>query len=254
MKRILSIARYTFVENVRNKIFYIIILFGVVIIGMSILLSNLGSSQATRILLDAGLAAIEFFALLSAIFAAVTLVLEEMESKTIYLILTRPVSRTHYLAGRILGMLLSVYCGMAAMAVVHLAILLLHGWAFTLRYPLSLLLSAEKIAIMSAVATFFSLASTSAVTSISFTVCFWVLGYFSTEMYFLSDKMPNLGAKLLLKLAYYIAPNFQYLNLRDFWNVPNITGIWILSGAAYGLFYSILLVGLTVLYFKRKEF
>jgi ABC-type transport system involved in multi-copper enzyme maturation permease subunit len=254
MKTILSIARYTLVENIRNKIFYLIILFGVVIIGVSVLLSNLGSSQATRILLDAGLAAIEFFALISAVFAAVTLILEEMESKTIYLILTRPVSRVHYLTGRVLGMLASVYCGMLAMAAVHLVILHFNGWAFTLRYPVALFLSAEKIAIMSAVATFFSLASTSAVTSIGFTVCFWILGHFSEEISFLSDKMPNIAAKLLLKTVYYIAPNFQYLNLKDFWGVPNITGVWIGAGALYGLLYSVLLLALSALYFKRKEF
>jgi ABC-type transport system involved in multi-copper enzyme maturation permease subunit len=254
MRRILSIALYTFTENVRNKIFYVIILFGAVIIGMSVLLSNLGSSQATRVLLDAGLAAIEFFALISAVFAAVTLVLEEMESKTIYLILTRPVSRAYYLAGRVLGMLASVYCGMFAMAIVHLLILHFNGWEFVWRYPLALVLSAEKIAIMSAVATFFSLASTSAVTSISFTICFWMLGHFSTEMLFLSDKITNVAAKVLLKIMYYAAPNFQYLNLRDFWDVPNITGAWIGVGALYGFLYSAALIGFAILYFKRKEF
>ena len=254
MKIILSIARYSLVENVRNKIFYIIILFGIVMIGASFLLSALGSSQATRILLDTGIAAIEFFALISAIFAAVTLVLEEMESKTIYMILTRPVPRAHYLTGRIIGMLAAVYCGMAAMALAHLAVLYLNGWTFTLRYPLALILSAEKIAVMSAVALFFSLVSTSAVTSICFTICFWIMGHFSAEMLFLGDKFPNVAEKLLLKTVYYLAPNFQYLNLRDFWDVPNIAGVWIGAGAAYGLLYSVFLVGLSVQYFKTKEF
>ena len=254
MKKILSVARYTLIENIRNKIFYIIILFGVIIIGASLLLSNLGSSQATRILLDTGIASIEFFALISAVFAAVTLVLEEMESKTIYLILTRPVSRAHYLIGRVIGMLAAVYCGMAAMAMAHLAILFLNHWTFTLRYPLALMLSAEKIAIMSAIALFFSLASTSAVTSISFTAFFWVLGHFSAEIHFISAKLPNIAAKLLFKFVYYAAPNFQYLNLRDFWGVPNITGIWMINGAVYGFLYSTLLVGISVLLFKTKEF
>ena len=254
MKQLLSIARYTLIENVRNKIFYIIVLFGVIIVGASLLLSNLGSAQATRILLDTGLVSIEFFTLISAIFAAVTLVLEEMESKTIYLILSRPVSRARYLTGRFMGMLAAVYCGMAIMALVHMAMLFFNHWEFTLRYPLALFLSAEKVAIMAAIALFFSLASTSAVTSISFTAFFWVLGHFSAEMRFIGEKAPNVLAKLFLKIVYYILPNFQYLNLRDFWDVPNITGVWVGAGAVYGLLYSMLLIGLAVLYFKKKEF
>jgi ABC-type transport system involved in multi-copper enzyme maturation permease subunit len=254
MKKMLSIIRYTFIENVRNKIFYVLVLFGVIVVGASLLLAALGGEQARRIVLDLGLGAIEFFALLTVGFAAVTLVLEEMESKTIYLILTRPVSRMTYLSGRYLGLLAAVFAGMAVMALFHLGLLWLRGWEFTWRYPLALFLSAEKIMVIGSVALFFSLFSTSAISSLSFTLFFWLLGHFSAELYFLSTKLTGLLPQLAVKVVYYLIPNMQYFNLRDFWDVPYIAGGWIAASVVYGLLYSSFLLALSLWMFRYKEF
>jgi ABC-type transport system involved in multi-copper enzyme maturation permease subunit len=225
-----------------------------IVVGASLLLSALAGEQQTRILLDLGLSAIEFFALLTAGFAAVTLILEEMDSKTIYLVLTRPVARSTYLVGRYLGLLLAIYAGMLVMSCLHLGILFLKGWAFTPRYFLALFLSAEKITIIGSVALFFSLFSSSAVSSISFTVFFWLLGHFSEEISFLGSKLAGFLPQLLVKTVYYVIPNMQLFNLRDFWDVPGIAGGWVLASIVYGLFYSAFFLGLSLWQFKRREF
>jgi len=254
MNKIFSIAYYTFIESVRNKVFYVLVLFGVVIVFASLLLAALGGEQPQRILLDVGLNAIEFFALLTVGFSAVTLVLEEIESKTVYLILTRPVSRWTYLAGRYLGLLLAVYCGMLLMALMHVALLKLEGWQFAARYPLALLLSAGKITIIGSLSLFFSLFSTSAVSSISFTIFFWLLGHFGEEISFLSTKVPNIFLKIFLKAVYLLTPNLQLFNLRDFWEVPGIVGGWMFITAGYCLVYSALFLALSVWVLAYKEF
>jgi ABC-type transport system involved in multi-copper enzyme maturation permease subunit len=200
------------------------------------------------------LSAIEFFALLTICFASVTLVLEEMESRTIYLILTRPVSRGLYLTGRYFGLLSAVFIGMAIMAAIHLGLLFLNGWEFTWRYPLALMLSAEKIAIIGSLALFISLFSTSAISSLSFTVFIWILGHFSIELNFIAGKVHNVLLKILLKAAYYISPNLQYFNLRDFWDVPSIVGPWIAVAVGYGAVYSALCLALSLWLFTYKEF
>jgi len=247
MKKILSIARYTLIEN-------ILILFGVIIIGASLLLAALSGEQQQRLLLDLGFSAIEFFALLTIVFGSVTLILEELESKTIYLILTRPLSRGAYLIGRFAGLLAAVYCGMLIMSGMHLGILFLKGWAFTARYPLALLLSAEKITLIGSVALFFSLFSSSAISSISFTLFFWIIGHFSEELHFLSAKLTYIVPQMLAKAAYYLAPNLQYFNLRDFWDVPHIAGSWIGAASLYGILYSSFCVALAILFFRKREF
>ncbi|OGS17647.1 MAG: hypothetical protein A2219_00990 [Elusimicrobia bacterium RIFOXYA2_FULL_50_26] len=254
MKNILSIARYTLVENIRNKIFYVLVFFGIIIIAASLLLVALGGEQQIRVLLDFGLAAIEFFALVTVCFAAVNLALEEMQSKTIYLVLTRPVSRAHYLIGRYAGLLAAVYSGMFLMALLHAGLLVFNGFEFNLRYPLALLLSAEKITIIGSVALFFSLFSSSAISSISFTVFFWVLGHFSEEIRYLGNKVTYLVPKIVAKIAYYTIPNLQYFNLRDFWDVPGITGGWIPAAIIYGMLYSVACMTLSLWLFSNKEF
>lgn len=254
MKKILSIAHYTFIENIRNKVFYILVLFGLVIIAASMLLAALGGEQPQRVLLDLGLGAIEFFALLTIVYSSVTLVLEEMESKTIYLVLTRPVSKMTYLAGRYSGLLGAVFCGMLLMSLLHIGVLALNGWQFTLRYPLALLLSAGKITVIGSLAVFFAVFSTSAISSISFTLFFWIMGHFSEEMLFLSRKMSGFLLKLVFKSAYFIAPNLQYFNLRDFWDVPHVMGNWIYYSIGYAVVYCAFYLFLTLLLFSRKEF
>ncbi len=254
MKKILSIAHYTFIESVRNKVFYILVFFGAVIVFASLLLAALGGEQPQRILLDVGLNAIEIFALLTVSFSAVTLVLEEMESKTVYLVLTRPISRAAYLTGRYIGLMLAVYAGMLVMAIMHLVLLRLEGWQFVMRYPLAILLSAGKITIIGSLALFFSLFSTSAVSSISFTFFFWVLGHFTDEMNFLSSKISNVFVKVLLKAVYFLTPNLQFFNLRDFWEIPGIVGNWMLISFGYGLVYSAFFIALSIWIFKYKEF
>jgi ABC-type Na+ efflux pump permease subunit len=77
------------------------------------------------VILDLGLVTAELFGLATAIFGAVTLVVEEMESKTIYLILTRPLPRPFYVLGRFLGLLLAVGASMALMEIVHFSLLFL---------------------------------------------------------------------------------------------------------------------------------
>jgi ABC-type transport system involved in multi-copper enzyme maturation permease subunit len=231
-----------------------LILFGVIMLGASLLLSALGGQQSSRILLDLGCGAIEFFALLGVGFSAVTLVLEEMESKTIYLILTRPLSRFQYLAGRYCGLLMAIYAGMLVMALMHIVLLLFNGWAFQSRYLLALFLSAEKILVIGSVALFFSIFSSSAITSVSFTIFFWILGHFSGEINYLGTKLPSLLAKITIGSFYYIIPNMQYFNLRDFWDVPQVVGNWVWMSFAYGFIYSAVFVLLTAFLFSRKEF
>src|SRR6185295_1686907 len=105
MRKILGIARYTFTEIFRNKVYYVLMLFAVVLFSAALLLGALGGEQRNRMILDFGLVSIESFSLLVAVFAAVTLVIEEMETRTLYLILSRPVARYQFVLGRFLGLM-----------------------------------------------------------------------------------------------------------------------------------------------------
>src|SRR5258708_5692622 len=111
-------------EQWRNRSFLVAVVFSGVLIYASILLGVLAVEQETRALLDFGQSFIELIGLGLAAFGAATGILREMETKTIYLILSRPVPRWIYLLGRYFGLLLTTLGAVILMTAVHLTVLL----------------------------------------------------------------------------------------------------------------------------------
>ena len=257
MKKIFAIGEYTVKENIRHKIFYTILLFALVIIVSSVLFSMLSGEEETRVILDVGLGAIEIFAFLSAIFAAVGLVLGEMENKSVSLILARPVRRFEYIWGRYVGILSISLFNILLMSSGLLILLFIKGWRFDFRFLLAITFIFLKVIIISALAILFSLVSTSAISSISFTFFLWVLGHVTEHLKYLNHVLLEEGVKItiFLKAIYYLLPNFQYLNVKDYIGYPgHLAGTTIFWQVAYSLAYASVATWLSVLVFSRKEF
>jgi ABC-type transport system involved in multi-copper enzyme maturation permease subunit len=254
MRKILGIARYTFIEIFRNKVYYVLLLFAVMLVGASLLLGALGGEQHGRMMIDFGLASIEAFSLLIAVFAAVTLVLEEMESRTLYLLLSRPVARYQFVLGRFLGLVVLLSATLAAMALSHWLLLWSQHIPTDTLYGLSLIYSWEKIVVITAIGMAFSLFATSTVSAVSFTFFFWVMGHFSSEIRYLAQKGANPVLNAVCGAFYYVAPNFQLLNLRDLASTAQPGTGWLVPAAAYGFCYTLVWLSLVVLLFRKKEF
>ena len=255
---ICSLARYTFLGNIRNRIFLVLILFGGVLLSASVLLSILGQEQAIRILTDLGLASIEILALFTAIFLIVNLILEQIEQRTIYLVLTRAISRLDYLLGSYLGTLAAIFVCVAIMTLIHLGILFLNGWKIQqdgVMYFTSVFMSFEKIVLISALGLFFSLYSSSAVAALVFTFFFWTLGHFAVELKFLAEKIQNGALKAFFKFIYYLIPHLQYMNARDLWiSYQDRFTALSLQGTLYTVLYSAVALSLAYAAFRKKEF
>jgi hypothetical protein len=105
-----------------------------------------------------------------------------------------------------------------------------------------------------AIGLFFSLFSTSSVSTIAVTFMIWVLGHFSNEIKFLSEGMTMFLSKFLMKGLYYILPNFQYFNFRDFLECSFLfSGINIFLVIVYAVTYSAILIGFSIFLFSRRE-
>jgi len=253
MKKIFSIATYTLRQNIRNRVYYILVFFAVILIFVYFILSVLGGEESLRIILDFGLATVEFFALLLIIFSGVSLILEEIESKTIYLVLVRPIPKWYYITGRYIGLVLSSYIGMIIMYLIHCAILFYKGWSFDINYLYAVISSFMKIAIIGSLAVFFSLFSTSSASSLVFTFFLWLLGHFTSEIKFLIKKAGTPLLKILLEIFYFIIPNLQYFNWRDFLG-SGISSNWFFIAFFYGVSYSLIFLILSIILFNKKEF
>ncbi|MFP4381505.1 MAG: ABC transporter permease [Candidatus Sumerlaeia bacterium] len=109
VSRLGSIAYNTFREAVRNRILYFILLFAIILMGASGVVKDLAIAAHQRIVTNIGLASISFFGLMAAVFLGISLVYNELEKKTIYTIVSKPVHRYQFLLGKFFGLLMTIY-------------------------------------------------------------------------------------------------------------------------------------------------
>jgi ABC-type transport system involved in multi-copper enzyme maturation permease subunit len=255
MESLIAVAQYTLKEHIRNRVYLSVVLFGFILIGGSVVISSLAVEEQVRMMVDVGLAGIEFLALITVLFVTVNLVLEEMESRSIYLILSHPVERWHYIVGRFVGTITALIFGMLIMALLHIGSLYLVGWRMEAFYPQVILCSMLKIAVVGSLALLISLITTSTASSMTLTGFLWVLGHFVSELKFMSEKSANPLVKAVCELLQYVAPNFSYFNYRDFWRAAVLPpASWFGWMGLYAFSYVGIALFLTSWIFSKKEF
>jgi ABC-type transport system involved in multi-copper enzyme maturation permease subunit len=252
---ILAIAGYTVKEHVRNRVFQLVYLFMAVLVAGALVVSALAQDQRLRMMMDAGLAGMELIALIGILFVTVNLVREESESRSIYLLLSRPLERWQYILGRYLGTLSAVGAGIVLMTIVHAISLLFFGWRPDGLYASALLCSFGKIAVMGGLALFLSLATTSTPSATAFTLFLWILGHFSSEVAFLVEKSDNAVVQILGWLVGTAAPDFTFFNVRDFMDASTMPGAdWYAWLALYAVGYTAATLFLSSWIFSQREF
>jgi ABC-type transport system involved in multi-copper enzyme maturation permease subunit len=127
MRQIIAIAQNTFREAIRDRILYGFLFFAISLILFSLVLGQLSFHEEVRVTIDVGLAGISIFSVLMAIFLSITLLHKEIEKKTLYTVLSRPVSRGSYLVGKFLGLVSTIAVQMLLMVLVWVCVLLLQG-------------------------------------------------------------------------------------------------------------------------------
>lgn len=123
MFKILAIALNTYREAIRNRILYIFVFFALALMILSGVASTLAIGEHERIMRDLGLSGISFFGLMIALFVGIGLVYNDIERKTIYTIISKPIDRTHFVLGKFFGLLLTIYTVTLLMALFFFATL-----------------------------------------------------------------------------------------------------------------------------------
>lgn len=250
----LAVFRYTFKEHVRHKAFSSAALFGLILLAGAMVASALGQEERGRLVLDLGLAAIEGLGLVSAVFLTVHLILQEIESRAVFLILTHPVRRWEYLLGRYLGTVAAVASSMLVMGAAHWTLLQAFGGAALGAYAAVLALAVAKTAVMSSLALLLSLAMTSEAAAMAFSAFFYVLGHFAPELRFLAEKSGSTLMRTALVAFSHAAPDFSRLTPRELWNGGLPDAAWFGLAVVYALAYSGACLALSTQVFEQKEF
>ncbi len=117
MKRVAAVAVNTFRETIRDRILGVIILFALAMIVASLWLASISLGQEDRMIKDFGLVAISLFGLIVAAFVAASLVRKEVEKRTVFIIFSKPVSRSEFIWGKFLGLAATMFTVLAGMTV-----------------------------------------------------------------------------------------------------------------------------------------
>jgi ABC-type transport system involved in multi-copper enzyme maturation permease subunit len=129
MGRVIGLVAYhVFKESVRDKVLYNLVLFAVLMISASYLIGQLTAGQDIKIIKDLGLAASAVFGLFIAVFIGVGLVWKEVDRRSVYNLLVKPLRRHEFIIGKFLGLALTLFVNIAVMAAALYAVLALMNW------------------------------------------------------------------------------------------------------------------------------
>ncbi|THJ17941.1 MAG: hypothetical protein CAF42_006320 [Nitrospira sp. CG24B] len=251
--RILSIAINTFRENLREKLLYNLLFFALLMIGSSILLSRITLGDYHRLILDLGLASINLFGVLIAIFVGIGLVSKEVDRKTIYTIVSKPIPRYEFLLGKYCGLVITLFANTVVMVVGLLIVLQVMDVPITSLVFKSLALIFLELMVITAVAVLFS-TFTSATLSAIFTLAVYVIGHLSGDLKEFARKLDDVS-QMAVNAIYYTLPNLDRFNLKG--HVIHHLDFGMADMAltlAYGLTYAAFLLLLASVIFQRRDF
>lgn len=259
-----AIALNTFRETVRDRVLYAILIFACLATIAGSVFGSLSADQDMRVLEDLGLCAISVFGGVIALFIGTTLVFKEIDKRTIYLIVTKPIWRWEFITGKFLGLSLCIFVTNFAMGLFFLAVIYWQSGSFLAAAPMfcALALIYLELVLLVAMATFFSTFCTPLMSMI-FTFGLWLVGHlsFSFEMLkkmALEKENPNQAAAILADFLHYSMPDLAKLTQirSEFMDASLSPGAanslaWI---TIYIVAYVVLLLSLSSAIAERKEF
>lgn len=254
MKRILVIALNTFKENLRDKILYNLVFFGLMLIGSAILLGSLTIGEQDKITKDLGLASINVFGVLIAIFVGIGLVSKEVEKRTIYSIIAKPIPRYQFLLGRYSGLALTLFVNTAIMTVGFILVLLLARVNLDMGLMKAIGLIFLELLVIIAVAVMFSTFTTPTL-SATFSLAFYVIGHLTEDLKALGDRLENNLVSGVLNVLYYVLPNLEYFNIKsEAVHGAPISWNYLLITMSYGVTYVVFVMVAACIIFQRRDF
>jgi ABC-type transport system involved in multi-copper enzyme maturation permease subunit len=256
MTKILAIASVAIREAMRQRLAVNLLIFALGLVAASLTISALTFGEQYRIIVDLGLSSMELFGTLIATFLGAGLIARDVERRSVYPVIAKPVSRTQYVVGRYLGLLATTTLNLLVMALVFAVVLAVYtgGLGFLLETPFLLVLLAlvVQFAMVAAVATFFSAFTTTTLAAI-FTLSLVVAGHVASDLVrYWATQGPWAGR--LGTAVYAVVPNLEALNLKEAMVYKDaVAGSFAVTGLGYGLAYSAAVLAFAAAIFSRRD-
>jgi len=248
------IAANTFKEAVRDRVLYLLLFFAAAAILLSRVLALLTVGDRMKIVKDVGLSAISIFGALMAILIGTGLVYKEIEKRTIFTLISKPIHRFEFLLGKYLGLILTLAVMLTSMGLIFLGLVLVETGVFEGRILLALVYVFFELLLVTAVAILFSCFSTPILSSL-FSLGFYLIGHFSWSLEALAKKVRPGPGRTLLGVLSAVLPDLENFNIRtEVVHALPLPAAHLAYAAAYGILYAAFVLTLAVLIFRRRDF
>ena len=252
LARVSAIALNTFREAIRHRILYLLLVFAVAMISFAQILSLLTVGSEEKIIKDFGLASIDVFGVLTAVFIGIGLVSREIERRTVYTLLAKPIHRFEFVLGKYAGLALTLLVNTGVMTLWFFLVLLIKG-IFDPRLVVAVLLLFFQFLLITALAVLFSCLSTPILASVM-TLALYVIGHLLWSLDLLGARLTTASGRLLCRVLYFVLPNLGNFDIKgEVVHGLSIGGTRLLWAAAYLVLYGSAVLWSACAVFERKE-
>lgn len=249
-----AIALNTFREAVRDRVLYAILAFATLMMLSATVLTTLSVGAETKIIEDLGLASISLFGGVMAVFLGIGLVSREIDRRTIFTIMAKPVPRPAFILGKYAGLLLTLLVNVFFMTVG--LVLLSAVYRGGVHWPLLLAayLAFIELAVVSSVAIVFSTFAPP-IESAIYSLGIFLVGRLSSDLKVFAAQFGHRGIWAVVDVLYYVLPNLSTFNVTGaiVHNLP-VGGAYVAQASLYGLLYLSGLLVLAMVIFQYRDF
>ena len=253
MRKAWVIAQNTFHEALRKKTMYMLLVFALLIIGASRFFSFLTAEEEMKMIKDVSFYGIEFCGALIAIFGALGAVSGEIDRRTIYTLLSKPITRTNFIVGKFMGQVLILLVNYLIICAFFIGLLLIKKSVPNVDVFKTLLLIFVELMLISsitlAIATFASDAF-----NIIFSFFLYITGHLISYGRQMLDRLENVVLKGLGDMLYTLVPNYENFNIRDKVVVGvSVSWSYVVKTLGYGVIYIVIAMLIAVYFFQKRE-
>jgi len=252
MNNIWVIAKNTFKETIRDKIMYGILGFALLFLMSTLFFASISLGEDIKVVKDLGLAGIYIFSIIIAIFLGSSLIYKEIEKRTLYIMLSKPVSTTQFIIGKYLGLLLSLLLNLVLMTAIYLAVVYYEKGGFDTLALWAILLNFLEVSVFIALTVLFSTLTTPLASTI-YSIIVLYIGHSLSLVRKAAEKSPEI-IRWLADGVYYLFPNLEKFNVRNFivYSV-HPTSAQIIYPLLYSVLLTAILLWLANLLLKKRD-
>lgn len=258
LSRLLVIANNAFWETIRDRVLYLLGFFTLFLLVSQRVLPEVAAATENKMFLDVGLGAMSVLGLIVAVFVGTGLINKEIEKRTVYILIAKPMSISEFIVGKYVGLSTVIFVLVAAMMGIYWGMLEL----MQIPYPslTALIISAGflvlELSLITAAAILFSVFSSSLIATL-LTFGIYFMGHLSQATIRLNQLVENPGFKQITETLFLIVPDLSRLNLKNLavYGMAALPDpLTLVLNAGYGMVYTIGLLAIAIVIFSRREF